>query len=197
MTTLILFATLLALAVYVIKIILRLFKHRSISSLLRIVFIIIVLYWIVWMIFYSISSDKPISFGTDVCFDDWCATITKVERLGNDNPEFKPKGQYIILHIRMSNHAKGIAQKPSEPRVKIEDSDGNTYKYSIEGQQALEKQRGKQNPIDSKLELHQSLETQLIFDIPINSKNLKGVIEEGPFITKLLFYPDREIYLLK
>ena len=56
---------------------------------------------------------------------------------------------------------------------------------------------GKQIPIDSKLELHQSLETQLIFDIPINSKNLKGVIEEGPFITKLLFYPDREIYLLK
>jgi len=96
----------------------------------------------------------------------------------------------------MSNHARGIAQKPSEPRVHIIDERGNSYSYSAEGQQALEKQIGNQIRLDQRLELHQSLETQLVFDIPKEAKNLKVLIEEGPFITKLLFNENREVFLI-
>ena len=197
MNTLIFIGTLISLTIYLIKIILRLLKHGPIGSLLKSALIIMFSYCLIWILFYSISSDRPIPFGTDVCFDDWCATITTVEHFKNDNPEIKAKGQFLILHIKMSNHARGIAQKPSDPRVKLIDSDGTTYTFSQAGQQTLEKQRGQQIPIDSRLELHQSLETQLVFDIPNKCKDLKAVIEEGPFITKLLFCSDREVFLLK
>jgi len=197
MTTLIFFGTILVLFIYFLKIIWKLLKHRPIGSLLRAMLLIMGAYILIWTVFFTISSDKPIPLGTYVCFDDWCATITKAEQLENDNSIFKANGQFIVLHIKMTNQARGIAQKPSEPRVKIFDSKGNIYLYSKQGQQALEKLRGKQNSIDAKLELHQSLETQLIFDVPAKSKDLKAVIEEGPFITKLLFYSDRKIFLLK
>ena len=197
MATLIFLGTLISLIIYLVKIILRLLNHRPIRSLIRTVFIIIISYCLIWIVFYSISSDKPIPLGTNVCFDDWCATVTSFEHFENDSLELKPQGQYLILHIKMSNHARGIAQKPSEPRVKIIDSDGISYTFSWMGQQSLEKQRGNQFPIDLKLELHQSLETQLVFEIPIKCHDLKAVIEEGPVITKLLLYSDREVFLLK
>lgn len=97
----------------------------------------------------------------------------------------------------MSNHARGIAQKPSEPRVIIKDDNGKIYTYSPEGQKALENINGKQIPLDARLELHQSLETQLVFDIPINNKGMKLIIEEGPFITELLLHRNVNIFLIK
>ena len=197
MATLIFLGTLISLVIFFVKIILRLINHRPLWSLIRTTIIIIISYCLIWIVFYSISSDKPIPFGTDVCFDDWCATVTSFEHFENDSVELNPKVQFIILHIKMSNHARGISQKPSEPRVKLADSDGTTFTFSKEGQQTFEKQRGKQISIDSRLDLHQSLETQLVFEIPIKSNGLKAFIEEGPFITKLLFYSDREVFLLK
>jgi len=197
MATLILFGTLITLVIFFVKIILRLLSHRPMGSLIRTAIVIIISYGMIWIVFYSISSDKPIPFGTDVCFDDWCATVTSFEHFENNSVELNHKGQFLILHIKMSNHARGIAQKPSVPRVKIIDSDGTSYTFSNLGQQTLEKQRGNQIPIDSKLELHQSLETQLVFEIPLKCNDLKAVIEEGPLITKLLFYSDREVFLLR
>ncbi|MBK7305476.1 MAG: hypothetical protein IPI30_21340 [Saprospiraceae bacterium] len=95
----------------------------------------------------------------------------------------------------MSNHARGIAQKPSEPRVHITDEKGNSYSFSLAGQQALEKQIGKQIPLDERLELNQSLETQLVFDVLKDARRLEILFEEGPFITRLLFNENREVFL--
>ena len=149
-----------------------------------------------WIIFYFKGTLIAVPFGTDVCFDDWCATITQAETpkaLGRQNPH----GQFIVLHIKMSNHARGIAQKPSEPRIHIIDGQGHWWAFSKDGQQALENIAGKQIPIDVKLELHQSLETQLVFDIPQDAKNIKAIIEEGPFITKLLLPDNSEVFVLQ
>jgi hypothetical protein len=157
--------------------------------------IIFLTYTLLWTIFYFTSSNKEISLGTDICFDDWCATVTQIERqtvLGNQ----KPSGQFIILHIKMSNKAKRIAQKPSEPRVHIKDEKGNSWTFSLQGQMALNNLIGNQIAIDQKLELHQSLETQLVFDIPQNEKKLYALIEEGPFVTKLLLQDDSKVFLI-
>jgi hypothetical protein len=112
--------------------------------------------------------------------------------LGN----LKPGGQFIILHIKMSNRAKGIAQKPSEPRVHIKDEKGNSCSFSAQGQKELDNLIGNQIPIDQKLELHQSVETQVVFDIPQNAKKLYALIEEGPFITNLLLQDDKQVFLI-
>jgi len=199
MTALIFFGTIITLLIFLIRLIIKVIKHKTITSIFRTLVIIVLSYSGLWGIFYFISSDKVVPFGTDICFDDWCATVTKVERpktLSMEHQELNPQGQFIILNIKMSNHARGIAQKPSEPRVHIIDEKRNSYSFSAEGQQALEKQIGKQIPIDERLELHQSLETQLVFDIPNDAKNLKVLIEEGPFITKLLFNENKEVFLI-
>jgi hypothetical protein len=141
-----------------------------------------------------------VPFGTNIRFDDWAATITQFDEpktLGDERQPTYPAGQFIVLHIKMSNFARGIAQKPSEPRVHIIDGDGHSWAYSVEGQLALEELTGKQIPVDQKLELHQSLETQLVFDVPKDAKDLKAIIEEGPFITKLLINEHKEVFLLQ
>jgi hypothetical protein len=199
MSALIFFAAILAILVFVIRLIIRVIKHRPIASDARILVLILVAYSLLWGTFYFLSSYKAVSPGTDICFDDWCATVTKIERpqlLAADGRAVSPHGQFIILTIRMSNQARGIAQKPSEPRVHIIDNMGNYWSFSEEGQQAFEKQAGKQISIGSKLELHQILETQLVFDIPKDAKNLKALIEEGPFITKLLFPENKQVFIL-
>ncbi len=178
-----------------IRIIIKLIKHKSIVATFRTITIISFCYGLLWVIFYLKSTEVAIPFGKDVCFDDWCATITHVERpktLGKQNPH----GQFIVLHVRMSNHAKGIAQKPSEPRVHLIDAQGHLWAFSKDGQQALENVVGRQIPIDEKLELHQSLETQLVFDIPQNAKKIKAIMEEGPFITRLLLHDDIKVFVL-
>lgn len=131
--------------------------------------------------------------GTDVCFDDWCATITQIDKT-NKLASIKEGRQFIILHIRMSNRARGIAQKPSEPRIHIIDNTGQVWAYSESGQKTLENVTGKQISLDQKLELHQSLETELVFDVPQNATGLMVLIEEGPFITELLLPDNRKVF---
>ena len=199
MTTLIFFGTIIAIIILLVRLVIKVFNHKNSSSTLWKLLFTIVSYTALWCVFYFISSDKIVPFGTDICFDDWCATVTKYERritLGKENQEINPHIQYIILNIKMSNKSRGIAQKPSEPRVHIIDENGNFYPFSTEGQHELEKQIGKQIPIYEKLELNQSLETQLVFEIPKEAKNLKVLIEEGPFITKFLFKENNEVFLI-
>lgn len=196
MTTLVFFVTILAVIVLLIRIVNKSIKHKNTFASFRISGIILLVYASLWTVFYLKSSDKEISFGTDICFDDWCATVTKIEKqatLGNE----KPNGQFIIVHIKMSNHARGIAQKPSEPSVHIKDDNGHSWAFSSKGQQALNNLIGNQIPIDQRLELHQSLETQLVFDIPKDAKNLGVLIEEGPFITKFLFHDDNKVFRIQ
>jgi hypothetical protein len=195
MAGLIFLSIILFLLILLIRIIVKLFKRKSTTRTLITIGIILFSYSLLWIIFYFKSTEVRVPFGTDVCFDDWCATITKSDTLKTLGKQH-PGSQFIVLHIRMSNHARGIAQKPSEPGVYIIDNNGHTWGFSKEGQNALENVIGKQIPIDERLELHQSLETQLVFDIPRNAENLRALIEEGPFITNLLLYGDSEVFFL-
>lgn len=196
MATFIFFATILTIIILLIRIFIKAVSHKNILALVRLLTMVLLSYCVLWAIFYFISSNNAISPGTDICFDDWCATVTKIERLttlGNQNA----KGLFIILHIKMSNHARGIVQKPSEPRVHIIDDKGHSFTFSKQGQNAIENLQGRQIPIDLKLGSHQTLETNLVFDIPQYAKNCKVLIEEGPFITKLLLQEDNKIFLIQ
>jgi hypothetical protein len=110
-------------------------------------------------------SERPVPFGTDVCFDDWCATIEgmdTVKALGNAPNKIHANGVFVILHVKMSNHTLGIAQKPSEPRIHIADGRGHFWPFSVDGQRALESIEGKQKDIGDRLELRESLETRIV-----------------------------------
>jgi hypothetical protein len=191
------FFTLLILSVIVIT---KAIKRKPVMPTAKKMAFIIAGYLMLWIIFYINSSYVIVPLGTDVCFDDWCATITQAENgplIQNRFSMLSADSTYIIIHITMSNHARGIAQKPSDPRIHILDEKNMAWPYSIAGQGILEKVEGKQAHLDSRLELHQSIETKLVFAVPAYSKGLKVLIEEGPFITKLLLPASQEVFIAR
>src|SRR5436305_10269164 len=131
MASLIFIAMFITVFILFIRIIIKIIKHKSSMATFRTIEIILFCYGLLWVIFYFKSTEIAVPFGTDVCFDDWCATVMQAERpktLGDQNPH----GQFIVLHMKMSNHARGIAQKPSEPRVYLIDEQGHSWAFSTE-----------------------------------------------------------------
>ncbi len=199
MKSLIFLLSILSLLFLLITLIVKALKGKSIRQTVNILVSIILGYSLIWLIFYFESSYTTIPLGTDVCFDDWCATVTSIEKENDLTKKMTTSldSTVIVLHIKMSNHARGIAQKPSEPRVHLIDVNGNTCSYSSKALQVLEQIQGTQIKIDQRLELGESLETQLVYLIPKTSKGLKVLIEEGPFITKFLFPDDQPVFVIK
>jgi len=199
MGAIIFLAIVITILTVIIRIIIKLIRGQSIVPNLRRVAIGIFCYSILWIFYYLSASYKTIPVGQEICFDDWCATLTRadtVSSFGTGNEAIYPHGKFIVLHLKMINEAKRIAQRPSEPRVHIIDEKGHRYAFAETGQQALERQTGAQSPFDSRLELHQSLETKLVFDIPLTARSLKVLIEEGPFITTLLFDDNKKVFAI-
>ena len=199
MSTLLFFITIILIVVLLIGIINRAYRRKNIKKKTFWLAVVLTGYAIAWTVFFFLSREKALPFGTDVCFDDWCATVEGMDTastLGTGSNEIRASGKYIILRVRMSNHARGIAQKPSEPRIHIIDAEGHYWAFSKEGQQALARTAGAQPELGARLELHETLETRIVFDIPPNATGLKAMIEEGPFITKLLLPEDQEVFKL-
>jgi hypothetical protein len=200
METLVFLLTFFTLLILFVITIAKAIKRRPIMPTTKKMAFIIAGYLVLWVMFYITSSYVIVPLGTDVCFDDWCATITQTENGPLVQKRFSSlsaDSTYIIIHITMSNHARGIAQKPSEPRIHILDAKNHAWPRSIAGQGILEKVESKQSPLDSRLELHQSIETKLVFAVPASSKGLKVLIEEGPFITKLLLHASQEVFIVQ
>lgn len=175
MSGLIFLAALLAMIVLIIITIIAFIKRRPLKIKLLTMAAIIVGYVLAWLFCFTQAKLVNVPMGTDICFDDWCATVTKADRLTD--------GSIIILHVTMSNHARGIAQKPDDPRIQLIDIQGNHYFATANGK----------IPLDTRLQLHESLQTTLTFVVPKNAKGIKALIEEGPFITALLFPVDQQV----
>lgn len=191
MTSVIFLLTILTLLVMLIRALIKLISHRPVRRTLIKISLIVVGYGLLWMLFKLSQKMVPVPLDTQVCFDDWCATVTRAERRVTGDSTL------IVLHLEMFNNARGIAQQPSEPRVHILDSNGYAWGYSEKEQQDYEKHNGAQPGITHRLELHQSMETVLVFTVPKNASGLKALIEEGPWITNLLFPVDEQVFLIQ
>jgi hypothetical protein len=191
MITLIFLLTVLTLFILLIRLFVALIRRKSVWMPVKLIAIILVVYGGIRMIFYLTRHRVPAPMGTEVCFDDWCATALGASR--------QPVGDstYIFLRLEMSNHARGIAQSPSEPRVHILDVSGKEWAYSAFGQRIYEKEHGAQPGIGHRLELNESLETVLVFVLPIKASEFHALIEEGPWITSLLFPEDQIVFAFK
>ena len=189
--------TLLLTTALVFTILLQFIRKKSITKYLKILSSTLFIYILLWTVFYFKIEIQPITFGEDICFDDWCATITSFDRLENLGNK-KAAGHFFVLSIKMTNKARGISQKPCQPRVQIMDDLGHTWSSSTAGQKAFENMQGIQIPIDQNLELHQSLQTKIVFDIPYKATGLKAIIEEGPqFMSKIILQGNKKVFELK
>ncbi len=191
MTALIFFITMLTLIVLIVRLLIRLMQKKPIGGTLKLICGITLVYGSVWIIFDLTRKRVPVPMGTDVCFDDWCATVDSVSQQPSSD------SIHFVLYLKMSNHAGGIAQSPSEPRVHIIDSSDKVWLYSVKGQQSYQTHHGVQPGIEHRLELHQSLKTELVFALPKIASGCQVLIEEGPWITHLLFPEDQLVFALK
>jgi len=199
MSSLLFFITVLLILVLTCTIIAKSLGRRNVTRHAKILGIVIGGYALLWIVFFFAAKEDQVSFGKEICFDDWCATVLGADTasiLGTGAQPARAVGRFIILSVRMSNHARGIAQKPSEPRVHIIDQQGHIWPPSIAGQVALARMNGKMPDIGDRLELNEALETKIVFDIPKHEQKLKALIEEGPFITRLLLPEDKAVFLL-
>ena len=200
MATLIFILTILLLLIFCIIAVVNSIKRRPLEPVFKKIGYVAGGYTLIWLVFKFLQAQIPVPFGTDVCFDGWCATVTNVEQSSEIQKQFSAAGTdstCFIMHIRMSNHARGIAQTPSEPRIHIQDDHHHSWSYSKRGQQLLENISGKQPGIDSKLDLHELKETMLVFFVPKTASGLNAIIEEGPSITNLLFAEDKSVFFIK
>jgi len=75
------FVTFLTTVVIIVTILIKSIRKKSIVRNLKILSTVIVLYLISWTVSYLRSGIRPVDFGEDICFDDWCATVSSFERL--------------------------------------------------------------------------------------------------------------------
>ena len=140
---------------------------------------IVFCYGLLLLTFSLTSQTNVLPLGQDKCFDDWCASVIKINKLDSANANI-----YAVT-LKVSNHARGRAQKPDHPEIYVIDNLGNIYLESVGDKSDYQKQYGVQRSIESRIDAQTSYETTMIFSIP---KDRKGsvVITEGGFPTPLI-----------
>lgn len=183
MSILIFLLTILTTFILLVTATVRAIRRKPILKIARWSICIFLGYSLAWGCFWLARRRPDIPLGTDICFDDWCATVNNVRQLpatSRDSTEF-------ILAITMSNHARGITQQPSEPRIHLIDDQGRIWLPAASGPV----------PLDARLDLHESKKTSMNFIVPADASRLKALIEEGPWITNLLFPEDQPVFRLR
>lgn len=190
MTALIFFFTASILVILLIRLFVKLIRRKPVRNTLKLIGGIVLTYSTLWAVFDLMRKRVPVPMGTAICFDDWCATVNGASQ--------SPAGDslQVVLNITMSNHALGITQSPSEPRVQLLDASGKCWTYSFNAQRVYEIGHGVQPGISHQLKLHESLGTVLVFRVPKNTTSLSALIQEGPWITHLLFPENQMIFIL-
>ena len=183
MSTLIFLLTVFTFIILIITAAARAIRHKPIIKIAWWSIGILLAYCFAWGFFWLERRRPIIPFGTDICFDDWCVTIDKVEQLSGTSRD----STAFVMVVTMSNHARAIAQRPSEPRIHLIDDGGRTWSPVASGPV----------PLDARLELHESKSTTVKFVVPANAFQLKALIEEGPWITDLLFPIDQPVFKVR
>jgi len=68
------------------------------------------------------SRERRLPFGTDLCFDDWCATVTSLQ-----NAPASSGSRVVTANVRVSSIAKRVTQRGSDPRLYLIDAGGTWY----------------------------------------------------------------------
>lgn len=150
-------------------------------------------YFLIWLVFYLKKAEYPEKLGAPLCFDDWCASVTDYKF--QDKPG---GGKYLFLYMEISNRAKRVAMRPSEPRVYVRDAQNRQYRPSAEALRFFEQQHGpQQSSVDTLLQPGEAQFPMLAFEIPATATGLSAVIEEGPvWVNKLFLQFDQPVFEL-
>jgi hypothetical protein len=193
MATLIFIIAVLSFLFLAAKIVLHWVAGKDIVILLRMTLLMVAGYALLWLAFFLLRTDREQPLGVDHCFDDWCAMVTGAEypeTLGRPDHPVRPRGQWLLLYVRLSNPLRAAQRRETQPRVLVIDPAGRAYEPSDRGQKALEESSGEQTPFVNQPGLQRSFETELVFDVPKDAKTLRVRIDNGPSLLRSLMLPE-------
>jgi hypothetical protein len=172
--------TVLATFVLVLMVAGKAMQLKSFKKILRLGVYIVAAYTLIWLWYFLKKTNRPVSLGTDVCFDSWCATIDSVNR----QPSASGDSIVITLSVRIANHPPGTTGKPTDPRILLFDGEGHHWRaVATEGV-----------PFDSRLAVNEIKETKLVYRLPGMAKHVKALVEEGPWVLTLIFPQDQDVF---
>ena len=177
-------AFMIAIAALAVNIVVRLFRKKPVRRVAVAAIACVTVYAILLITLSLSSRTRELTPGTEKCFDDWCATVTKARSLpGRENSDLKLVG----VSFEVSNHAQRAAFRPSQPRVSLVAPDGRAYMPSSVAQREFEQQAGRQEDLARRLTAGEQFQTTLVFEVPPETRKGWIVLQEGPAaITRFL-----------
>ena len=157
-------------------------RRRRALALLRGCAIGIAVYLGVVVLVALSSRQRVFAIGEDRCFDDWCVAVVDVAvvpELGEGADVVAARGQFFVVTLRLSNHARGRPQRASSAAVRLIDHEGRAYELSRRGQSAFESVHGPASALTGTLSVGQSLDTVRVFDLPTEAHDV-GLTVEHP-----------------
>jgi hypothetical protein len=110
------------------------------------------------------------ALGEDRCFDEMCFAVMGWNRTPSTiraNGATNGGRSFYIVYIRISNRSRGRAQREIGRKGVLIDRSGQVYEESKEAVRALTPVNGTRYPgLDAEVGPGQSLETELVFDLP-------------------------------
>jgi hypothetical protein len=186
------FLVILATAILAIATLVRKLRRRSIRRIGLTIAACWIFYIAILFVVSLTSATRQIPLRAEKCFDDWCATVTGARAFLEPTPT--AGGKFIVVSLRVSNHARQAAFRPSQPRLTLQLPSGGSVSPSTAGQGEFEKQAGPQENLAKRIIAGESFETSVVFEVPTAAHQAVVLLEGPPQLTKILVGDENSLF---
>ena len=106
------------------------------------------------------APQRMLKMGEDRCFDEMCFAPTRMQvvpAIGPPGHQVKADGNFCVVNVRASSHARGRAQREAGVNASLIDSAGHIYQVSPQGETAYEATFGSTPRLSSRLQSGESV----------------------------------------
>jgi len=172
----IILASAIALVVILVNLILR--RTRTALRILITLASCLAIYFLIAAVSAISAPQRVLAMGQDRCFDELCFAVTGVKTapsVGPSGREAKAAGQFYMVTVRMSSHARGRPQRELGVSASLIDSHGRTYRISQLGQNAYDSTNISNPSLTSVIMPGESQSSVQVFDVSANASGLSLV----------------------
>ncbi len=129
-----------------------------------------------------VRHDETAPPGGEILWDDFGFGVVgarRVTELGPEEQLVRARGVFVIVDLKVTNHAQRVDYDTSKHTAVLYDSTGNEYRVDPWAQAALDSQPGVWNRGPTRLAAGESCVTELVYDLPVDAKGLYLKISWG------------------